>query len=97
MHWPLTRACPATLQTHLALVGFHMAPVGHAHIEVAPAALLSVNTILGDPPLMGQKGCTKLRLFCSPVNPSSGKEGAFMVPLLSVVLTTIVDPLLKLA
>lgn len=54
-------------ESHVWVVGFHVAPAGHGHVDVAPAALLSVNWIAGDVPAMGQGGGTKARLFDSHV------------------------------
>lgn len=62
-----------------------------------PPLLLSVNTIAGDAPPVAEQGLVNVRLFVSPVNPSPAQEGAFVVPLFTLVLTTSVAPLLKLA
>jgi hypothetical protein len=40
---------------------------------------------------------TKYRLFVSPVKPSPKQEGALGLPWSTLVLTTIVDPLLNMA
>ena len=74
-----------------ALFGIQLSPGGHEHIEVAPAELLSVNTIAGEAPPMGQGGGSKVRLFDSPVVPPP-QEGAFVVPLSTLVVTTTVVP-----
>ncbi len=89
-----------TSVAHVALFGSHVEPAGHAQIDVAPGALLSVNTIAGDVPLMGQQapgGVSKERLFDSPVKPDASQLGALVVPLSILVRTTIVDPALKTA
>src|SRR5208283_4279837 len=75
-------------------VGVGVAGVG---VGDPPPSRLSVNTIAGDAPPTGLQGATKVRLFVSPVKPSSSQEGAFVVPSSTLVLTTIVDPLLKIA
>jgi hypothetical protein len=59
--------------------------------------LLSVNTIPGNDPPLGQEGFSNVRLFVSAVKPPFRAEGAFDVPLSTAVSTTIVDPPLKLA
>jgi hypothetical protein len=56
-----------------------------------------VNTIAGAGPPFGQVGLTKLRLFDSAVKPVDEEEGAFAVPLLTAIWTTIVVPALKTA
>jgi len=71
-----------------------------AQVDFAPAALLSVNTIAGDAPPIGQQGfgvVTRVRLLVSPVVPVFSQVGAIVVPLSTLVLTTIVDPVLKTA
>src|SRR5208283_5233416 len=78
----------------VAGVGVGVAGVG---VGDPPPSRLSVNTIAGDAPPTGLQGATKVRLFVSPVKPSSSQEGAFVVPSSTLVLTTIVDPLLKIA
>jgi hypothetical protein len=85
-------------------VGVGVAGVGVAGVGVAgvgvgdpPPSRLSVNTIAGDVPPTGLQGSTKERLFVSPVKPSSTQEGASVVPSSTLVLTTSVDPLLKIA
>jgi hypothetical protein len=62
--------------------GLHFTGVGGGsgrHSDVAPGALLSVNTIavgpVGHAPPPGQQGSTRLRLFFSPVKPSAAQEG----------------------
>src|SRR5437899_6713699 len=69
----------------------------HWHGDVAPAASLSVNTIAGDAPPMGQQGFTRVRLFDSPVKLWPSQLGALVVPLSTPVRTTTVDPVLKTA
>jgi hypothetical protein len=77
---------------HCALLGSHEVPAEQLHGDVAPAALLSVNRIAGDAPLMGQQvGGTKVRLFVSAVSPPA-HMGALVVPLSTLVWTTIVEP-----
>jgi hypothetical protein len=88
---------------HVEAITFHVAPAGHAQGEVAPAALLSVNSILGDvPPKEQQPFGTKLRLFVSPVLLSNWLQtgaGSIGLPavLRTLVATTIVDPRLNWA
>jgi hypothetical protein len=43
-------------------------------------AMLSVNTIAGDAPPSAEQGCTKKKLFVSPVKPCPAQVGAFVVP-----------------
>ena len=66
-------------QTHAALFGSHAKPAGHAHIDVTPAELLSVNTSAGKAPSMapmGQAGGSTVRLFeLDGDGPSRRKEG----------------------
>jgi hypothetical protein len=69
----------------------------HAHVAVAPAALLSVNTIAGDVPPLGQQGTTRVRLFDSLVKLCLSHVGPLVVPLPTSVRTTIVAPELKTA
>src|SRR5580704_6004860 len=68
-----------------------------AHGEAAPPELLCVKRIAGKVPCLAAGGGAKLRLFVSPVKPWPRHEGAFNVPLFTLVRTTRVDPLLKLA
>jgi hypothetical protein len=56
-----------------------------------------VNTIAGTGPPIRQLGLTKLRLFVSAVKPVDEEKGAFAVPLLTVIWTIIVEPILKVA
>jgi hypothetical protein len=56
-----------------------------------------VNTITGAGPPIGQVGFIKLRLFVSAVKPVDEEEGAFAVPLLTAIWTTISEPVLKMA
>src|SRR5580704_7939773 len=77
---------PALLET-----GVHDAGVG-------VPALLSVNTIAGNAPPDTFVGVlTRVRLLVSAVKPSTTQEGALAVPLFTLVLTTMVDPVLKTA
>ena len=65
---------------------------------VAVPTLLCVNTMAGKGVVGTTAGVpTKLRLFVSPVKPVESQVGASLVPASMLVLTTSVDPLLKLA
>jgi hypothetical protein len=72
--------------------------VAAAHADSAPPALLSVNKVAGNCPGVeaGAVG-PKLRLFVSPVKLFARQDGAFLVPLFTLVLTTRADPALKSA
>jgi len=59
--------------------------------------LLSLNTIPDVVPPNAQHGLTNERLFPSNVNPLPVHAGAFVVPLLTVVFTTSVAPVLNVA
>jgi hypothetical protein len=72
-------------------------PLAFAQDGIVPATLLCFDTMAGDGPVPTAGVPTRLRLFVSPVKPSITQLGAFVVPLCTVVLTTIVDPALKLA
>lgn len=78
-----------------------MVPAGHAHTDVWPAALLSVNSIPSASvfcfPPMGQQGLTMLSVFVSAVHPRVTHAGAFVVPSVTLIQKTSVDPTLKLA
>src|SRR5262249_28651738 len=71
--------------------------VAAAHAEAAPAAVRCWNPTAGNDPFAAVGAGAKLRLLVSPVKPWPRQEGAFGVPLLTLVLTTSVDPLLKFA
>jgi hypothetical protein len=63
----------------------------------ADPLVLSVNTIAGDPVVETLGFVAKERLFCSAVVPCAEQDGARIVPSSTAILTTSVDPLLKLA
>src|SRR5712671_1430869 len=72
--------------------------VAEAHGDVALLLLLCVKTTAGSDSEGGTaEACTKNRLFVSPVKPWPRQEGAVVFPESTLVLTTIVDPLLKVA
>src|SRR5260370_39478140 len=81
------------VSTSLLLAG---TPVAELHGNVVLVALLCVKTTAGSDSEGGTaEACTKNRLFVSPVKPWPEQEGACGLPSSTLVLTTIVEALLK--